>query len=596
MGEIESVRGGVLSIKLASSAALVMVAGETHRVGQVGAFLRIPVGYADLYAITTQVGASSLGPGVMENAGLESQDARLEGFRWVSAALFGESIAGRFERGVGQYPTVGDEVHIVTSSDLDVIYSADLGRDDLTIGRIASSAGIPAKLRLSALVSRHSAVLGSTGSGKSNLVGVALEELASGFPSARILVVDPHGEYGNVARKKTHLIQVGAGDGSLHVPFWALPLDELLQLVMGQIQPNIVEQIRDRVRELKVEACDGLEGAPPPEAVTADSPVPFSIRRLWFELERDERITFRESNNQNDETAYAATTDGDPATLIPPRYPPATSYNTAPYPNRARRNIGKQLDTLRSRLMDAQYRFMFDPDHATSPDLSGEIEADLDSLISEWIGGPKPITVLDVSGVPPEALTTVIGTLLRVVYDSLFWAAGLDVGGRAQPLLVVIDEAHLFLPTGTDSPAHRIISRIAKEGRKYGVGLMLVSQRPSDLDANALSQCGTTIALRLTNSDDRAAVTSSIHDDLAGLTDMLPSLRTGEAIVLGDALQVPSRVRVRSARTKPRGDDPSLPAGWLGERPTTDGYKTALRNWRWRSTEDNEEERDTDAT
>lgn len=175
--------------------------------------------------------------------------------------------------------------------------------------------------------------------------------------------------------------------------------------------------------------------------------------------------------------------------------------------------------------------------------------------------------------------------MLRLIYDALFWAMELPVGGRQQPLLVVLDEAHRFLPQDGDTSAHTVVSRIAKEGRKYGVGLMVVTQRPSDVDLAVLSQCGTMIALRVTNSKDRSAVSSTIPDDLGALTELLPTLRTGEMLVLGDALQIPSRIRVRKARSKPVGEDAPLPDAWRGEdRPEPMLYAAAVKNWRSQST------------
>jgi DNA helicase HerA-like ATPase len=167
----------------------------------------------------------------------------------------------------------------------------------------------------------------------------------------------------------------------------------------------------------------------------------------------------------------------------------------------------------------------------------------------------------------------------------LFWAQDLPIGGRQQPLLVVLDEAHRFVPDNIDSSAHRTLSIIAKEGRKYGTGLMLVTQRPSEIDGAILSQCGSLIALRLTNSADRAKVSAAVPDDLGGLIDQLPSLRTGEGVFLGEVMPIPSRVRVRKARHKPIGDDPKLPDAWqTPQRPNANLYVRALANWRTQST------------
>lgn len=570
---------------------LIMVGGDSYRVGQIGAFLRIPLGYTQLFGVCTQVGADAAPQLAAEQAVgmLEvDDDPSPHGYRWLTLALFGEAVGGYFDRGVGQYPTVGDEVHLVTPSDLAVIYRERGKRDVIDVGRVASSAGIPARLQLSSLVTRHACIVGSTGAGKSNLVAILLEELSSGFPSALVLVVDPHGEYGAAAGRPARVIRTGAADETpphLRVPYWALPFDELMGMTMGGMQPAMVEVLRDRVRQMKVDAAAHLSDPPPPEAVTADSPLPFSIRRLWFELENDERMTFEERNKQDEDTRYPPDDPGDMMTLRPPIYPAPTSYNTPPYRNQNARGIGKQLDLLRMKLLDTSYAFMFDPKDPLHPDTDGKIKADLPSLLAEWVGGDDPITVLDVSGLPSEVLGPVVGTMLRIIYDALFWGMKLPVGGREQPLLVVLDEAHRFLPEGVDTAAHRACSRIAKEGRKYGVGLMIVTQRPSDIDSAVLSQCGTMLALRMTNPEDRHAVASAIPDDLGGLTALLPSLRTGEALVLGDALQVPSRVRVRRAREKPIGEDPALPGAWLrSTRPDPRLYEYAVKNWRAQST------------
>ncbi|GAA0993999.1 hypothetical protein GCM10009563_10560 [Subtercola frigoramans] len=223
---------------------------------------------------------------------------------------------------------------------------------------------------------------------------------------------------------------------------------------------------------------------------------------------------------------------------------------------------------------------MFGSSDGYHASLEGRITNDLDGLIAAWIGHDNAVTVLDVSGLPPEVLDTVVGAMLTVIYEALFWGMNLDVGGKNQPLLVVLDEAHRFVPIGSGTTSSRICNRIAREGRKYGVGLMVVTQRPSDIDPTILSQCGSMIALRLTNAADRSAVSSTVPDDLGNLTALLPSLRTGECLILGEALQIPSRVRVSRAPNRPVGDDPQLPESWLLQRPTTAGYTEAIVGWR----------------
>jgi hypothetical protein len=355
-------------------------------------------------------------------------------------------------------------------------------------------------------------------------------------------------------------------------------------VTMGKMPDSTLEKLRERIRDLKTEASLLMTDPPPEGSVTADSPIPFSMKRLWFELEDLERQTFEASQDQTDATRCDRISEGDVERLFPPTYPPPTSTNTAPYPNRQKWGIRRQLDLLRSRMTDSRYAFMFADDDKLHPDFDGHVEKDLNEVLAEWIGGSQPVSVLDVSGLPPEVLSTVVGTMLEIVYGALYWAMELPVGGRRQPLLIVLDEAHRFLPADSDSATHRIVGRIAKEGRKYGVGLMVVTQRPSDVDSSVLSQCGTMLALRVSNPNDRSAVSSSIPDDLGGLTELLPSLRTGEALVLGDALQVPSRIRIQKARRKPIGEDPILPDAWRQRpRPDVRHYREAVRNWRAQS-------------
>jgi DNA helicase HerA-like ATPase len=181
-------------------------------------------------------------------------------------------------------------------------------------------------------------------------------------------------------------------------------------------------------------------------------------------------------------------------------------------------------------------------------------------LIEEWVGGPKPISVLDLSGIPATVLRELIGALLRILYNAMFWARNRSEGGRERPLLLVLEEAHSYLGDKQSGTAAEAVKRIAKEGRKYGVGLMLVSQRPAEIDSTILSQCGTIFAMRLANDTDRGHVTGAASDNLKGLFDMLPVLRTGEAIIVGEAVSLPIRTlidRLPEDR-RPDSDDPRV--------------------------------------
>lgn len=588
VGQVASVASGVIRVRLRRDlpTTLVLVEGESYRVGQIGGFFRLPVGYTQLYAVCSQVGADAAPTNMALEANILERDFGkedgLSGYRWMTIVLFGESTGGRFERGVGQYPTVGDEVHFVTNDDLSVIYKRPTNTGGITVGYVASTSGIPATLDLDRFVSRHCAIVGSTGAGKSNLVSVILEALSSSdLPSARILVIDPHGEYSSVAKGRSKVFRLAPKEGeqALIVPYWALPFDELLAITFGGMSPSNEAAIRDMVQERKRSAAEHLAHPPPSAGITADSPVPFSIRQLWFDLDDFERRTFRTEGGQRVPTEVEQA--GDPEQLTSNVYPIHAPGAKEPFKNPTPRGLGKQLELARSRLTDPRYAFLFNPAGGFTPDLAGRIETDIDGLVASWIGHDKPLTTLDVSELPSDVAGDVVGLLLRIVYDTIFWAGSLANSGKAQPLLIVVDEAHRFLPEGGDTSCHRILSRVAKEGRKYGVGLLVVTQRPSEVDATVLSQCGTMIALRTTNPSDRSRVAAAFPDDLGGLVNLLPSLRTGEGLFVGEAMFVPSRVRVRLTQEVGAGSDPKVTALWKSTpRPQAYLYTQALGNWR----------------
>lgn len=587
IGHVDSVKGGVVTIRLDDDLpTFMMVDGRSYRVGQVGAFLRVPLGYTQLYAVCTLVGAAA--------APASEESNVTPGQRWLSATLFGESISGVFERGVSQYPTIDDEVHLVTPQDMRVIYGSTKEERAITVGHVAAASGISGNLDLGQLVTRHCAVVGSTGSGKSNLLAVLLEAIAThGFPSARVLVIDPHGEYGSAVGQYGRVFRVKAdtakGELPLYVPFWALPFEELQAIALGAMQPASEASVRDEVTARKRAGAKHLTKQPPDTAITADSPIPFSLKKLWFDLDDYERQTFDDAERTK---PCDKIRDGDAELLLCNFYPAPQPGPKKPFAHPRPRNIAKQLELLRSRLQDSCYGFLFSPGNALTPALDGKTKGDLHELVRSWVGHDRPLTVLDVSGLPSEILSTIVGTMIRIVYDMLFWAQDLPISGRNQPLLIILEEAHIFLPEGGDSAAHRTISRIAKEGRKYGIGLCAVTQRPVEIESKVLSQCGTMIALRLTNSADRAKVEAAMPDDLGALSGMLPALRTGEGMVLGEAMPIPSRIQFFKARKRPRGDDPEMPQAWREPRPDGTHYESALNNWRHQTAVTGKEEDD----
>lgn len=242
-------------------------------------------------------------------------------------------------------------------------------------------------------------------------------------------------------------------------------------------------------------------------------------------------------------------------------------------------------------MRDPRYDFIFNPD-GYIPSKDGTIVEDTDTLLKSWYG-EKQMTVFDVSGVPSSILINIVGIMLRLMYDSLFWGRRLNQGARKRPLLIVMEEAHNYLGTNSNNRASSIVRRIVKEGRKYGIGAMIVSQRPSEIDPTILSQCGTTISLRLTNANDKGIVASTVSDNLSGLVNMLPILKTGESIIVGEAVRMPMRVNIPlpEETLRPDSQDPKVAKdtepkeGWNKELQIDENdYSDITRTWRIQKT------------
>jgi len=438
---------------------------------------------------------------------------------------------------------------------------------------------LQAKIDLDKLVSRHCAIVGSTGSGKSNAVAVILKAIVDKkYKNSRIFVIDPHGEYNSVLKNKSKVYKINArvGENELYVPYWALPFEELISIFSGNLTDQNKDYFREKVLEAKIKVNLDYNYGVANEVITAGAPIPFSLEHLWFDLDDFERQTFRVSRDPNTKTRI--TRQGDPLNLLSNIYEPAMAGG--PFLNHQAKSILSFLDSVRIKLKDSRYKFLFNPGEY-KPDLTGRCRKDLSNLLFEWLGGDKPVTILDLSGIPSEIMTSISGTLLKIVYDALFWGQNLKVGGKEQPLMIILEEAHNYLKAGENSISSKTVQTIAKEGRKYGVGLMLATQRPSELDETVLSQCGTIIALRMNNSKDRGHVRSAIQDELQTMIDLLPSLRTGECIVSGEAVKIPSRMKFFKATNAPKSEDPKVSLKWNEDYNfTIEDYKQLTNCWR----------------
>jgi len=579
IGQVESVSGNSVTIKMASNypSNMPIIDGTVYRIGQIGSFLKIPLGYANLYGLITQAGVLAMPETLL--AAYKENPSVVDGHRWLRMILVGEQVGSSFERGVLQSPTSGDQVHLVTNEDLRIVYGGYDTQSSIVIGNQSASEGLAAQMDMDKLISRHCAIIGATGSGKSNAVSVVVNSIADKpFPSARILMIDPHGEYASSLSGKCCVFRVGAkvsaGEVELCVPFWALPFKELMAIFPGKLSDQNEDYIRGKVLDLKRVSAVAIGGLRE-EAITADSPIPFSINQLWFDLDDFERITFAADRI----TIEALDVVGDPVALKSNQYPTAGLGSSAPFLNNKAKGILGFLDGMRSRLLDQSYNFLFRP-IGYFPDLNGITPSDLPNLFSTWFGHGAPVSIFDLSAVPSNTMQTISGCILKIIYDALYWGQNTLVGGKKQPLFIVLDEAHSYLKAGEDSISSRTVQSITKEGRKYGVGMLLVTQRPSELDETVLSQCGSIIALRMTNTRDKGHVTSAMQDELREMADVLSGLRTGEAIVSGEAVRIPSRIKFFQANNAEKSSDPIASILWKNERPEEKEYEVSIRNWR----------------
>ncbi|WP_264564690.1 ATP-binding protein [Flavobacterium sp. N3904] len=601
LGSVQDVSGTTIRVAMVndSLSGLTYVDGEGYKIGQIGSFVKIPIGYNYLFGIITQVGASA----VPEN----QSSNQPYGNRWMTIQLVGEGQrTGEFQRGISQYPTISDEVHLVSEIDLKRIYGQPDKPYFVNVGHIAGAESIPALIDVNKLITRHSAVVGTTGSGKSTTVASLLNALSDTekYPSSRILVFDLHGEYGKALKDKAHIFKVnpdksaGSEEKELLIPFWALNFEELVEISFGKFnndkdQNAVLERIlQEKLKSITNYPKSGIQS----DSLNVDSPIPFSLNHLWYNLYTETLGKFYRDRNNNplayETNATGVEMIGNPTTASPPIFKNILTSGTdrIQYLQDTPLTSGQQLHSLGSKLRVPRFDFIFKPGDWT-PNEDGSTAKDLDELIKDWIGSDKPITILDLSGVPITILNTIIGVLLRIIYDGLFWARNLSQGGKERPLLLVMEEAHNYL--NSEGSALSIVQRIVKEGRKYGIGTMIVSQRPSEINSTILSQCGTFFALRLSNSADRSHITSAVSDNLEGLTSMLPILKTGEAIIIGESVKLPMRTIIKAPPRDKRPDsqDPIifdevdtneslLPGGWGNMMEKNPNYEEFIETWR----------------
>lgn len=472
-----------------------------------------------------------------------------------------------FKRGADSFPQIDRECFVIEGRNLQRfmgILGAGFPDDErLRLGTFLADRTAEAIASGDKFFQRHAAILGSTGSGKSWAVALILERAAKlKFPN--IIVFDMHGEYEPLADKSKggfarRFRIAGPGDisatkeGTLFLPYWLLNRDEMLSMILDrsdQNAPNQASRFTLHVRELKGATLDASGKTKVKETYTVDSPIPYKITELVKKLSED-----------NTAKGVSAST-GKPV--------------VGEWENKLTRFISR----LEAKLDDRRYGFMFAPPKEAL-DYGWLAKQIVDLLRADTGNGIK---IIDFSEVPADVLPVVTGTLARLLYDVQFW---MNAEART-PITLLCDEAHLYLPVRDDADAVQkqalySFERIAKEGRKYGFSLLVVSQRPSDVSRTILSQCNNFLALRLTNDSDQNVIKRLMPDSLVGLTAMLPLLDTGEALLLGDAVLLPTRIKLDQPQVKPDSATREFWKEWGSLQPDVKMIEGAVESLRSQS-------------
>jgi hypothetical protein len=444
-----------------------------------------------------------------------------------------EKLTGRifgFRRGVTRYPTPGALIYPASTRDLEQVYASD-GRANITIGTVFPTKDIRAGLYIDAMLGKHFALLGSTGTGKSTSAALILHRICEAAPDGHIVMIDPHGEYSAAFRQTGQILDVS----NLQMPYWLMNFEEHCEVLLTS-DGNERQVDMDILSKCLLHARSKSRLAHSLGKITVDSPIPYLLSDLSTKLQ--------------DEMGKL-----DKAT------------SSAPY-----MRIKGKLDELKA---DPRYQFMF------SGMLVGDTMTDFISKVFRMPGDGRPISIIDVSGVPSDITSTVVAVLSRLVFDFAIW--GRDEPQR--PILLVCEEAHRYVPNEKNSDGSsvaKILSRIAKEGRKYGISLGLITQRPSDLAEGVLSQCGTIISMRLNNDRDQAFVRAAMPEGARGFLDSIPALRNRECIICGEGVAIPIRVGFDNLEEhkRPASEDPSFAELWNSSGGEEELVERVVRRWR----------------
>jgi len=456
----------------------------------------------------------------------------------VSLAIVGTIENEIFSRGVSRLPIISSNAYLLTANQVNKI----LGVEDTSDSKnflVTDEDKDKAYFNLNKLLGRHTAILGTTGSGKSCTVASIIQSILKFYPYPRILFFDLHNEYpsafghGKEKHEEYKSKTKCTTWEEFSLPYWFLDLDEFIDIYYSGAGSSQIPIIKKAILELKQKNIK--DETIPKDRVSVDSPIYFDMKELINKM-------------INLESEESSKTKKEPLLKI--------------------------IHRLEGIVNDSRYGFL---------QKDKELKVDLSEYFKNLFGldssEEKYLNILDLSGLPSEVRNVCIGVLSRLCFDYKYW----DLDPQDLPLSLVLEEAHTYIPEETStkfSLAKERIEKIAKEGRKYGLSLVVVTQRPSNISTTVLSQCGTYITLRLTNDNDQNKVRRLLPDTLSGQADILPSLRDGEALVSGDGIILPRKIKFRKPSPFPKSNDIEYHKSWAKEMDSTYSIEKVIRGWK----------------
>ena len=472
---------------------------------------------------------------------------------------YGVVNENKFKRAINTYPEINSKVYQANEATMKMIMNAISGKGteykSLEIGYFASNRDVSAVLDGNRFFQRHACIVGSTGSGKSYTVASILEK-TNELPYANMIVFDLHGEYNELSYADQ--IKICDEPEGLHIPLWFFNYEEIHSLFVESSEGTSTNQraaVINYILRAKKEYINNNMSEVSEEIVTADTPIPFSAEELIEYLE-----------NQN----ILEVETGE-------------IYKTGENKGQAKTKKGQYYDKLtnlitrlRTKMDDKKYGFVFNEKDTINADY-------LNQFAKRIMGNTKyRIKVIDLSEVPSDMLAIIIGIVTRIIYDIQFWITPSKDEVR-HPLVLACDEAHIYMSNDTskmkavEKKSLEIFEKIAKEGRKYGIGLLIISQRPAELNTTIMSQCNNIVSLKITNDRDKTAVAAMLTDSLVGIVEMLPNLDVGECVVVGDAIMLPSKIILDKPKEKPKSATIDFWDRWYdGEQTVFDIDKATL--------------------